>query len=377
MEREHWTSEEAAKLRKLRIDPVKNPLKKLIPVVEHFLKGDSVWAITQAGAGDLRISGSLARKVRDGVASGDLDFIVQLIRKPPPPGATAIRDESSDAVRMTQLADMERHLQEIREFTETMKESLEIQELRLVGLRPSVPGSTGRRGGAVRRPRLEKHLLHRALRQHVKGEKLGSLLEEHDRSVEQITTTSGALMAEAEDWVRSQGLAEISPQDLQIEKVGVLQEFGATAVVNALKDVRHGVWTEMPYVIQGDASLEMEIRRSRGDAASKDHERQALRRNLTDRELTEVFWWCIICWTDESGSVRIGAGEGVDLVKIRRAHVQLRKQLAQHPVLPALVDMLRSRERLCSRIAGELERLKHVVAFPGSCDLCRTRSLSS
>jgi hypothetical protein len=380
MEREHWTGDEVAKLRKLGIDPVKNRLEKLIPVVEHFLKGLSVWAITQAGAGDLRISGNLARKVRDGVASGDLDFIVQLIRKPPPPEATAIRDESSEAVRMTQMADMGRHFQEIREFTETVKKSLEIHELRLVGLRPSGPESMGRLGGDVRverRSRLENRPLYLALRQHVKDEKLGGLLDEHDRLMKRISAATGALVVEAEDWVRTQGLSIISPQDVKIEKVGVLQEFGATAVVNALKDFRHGVWTEMPYVIQSNASVEMQISQSRGEAASRDYERAAFHRNLADGEMEEVFWWCVMRWTDESASVRIGAGQGGDLVQFRRAHIELRKQLSKRPDLSALVDMLRSRERLCSRIAAELDRLKHVVAIPGSCDLCATPPLDS
>ena len=60
-----WNSEEVKELRKLRLDPIRNTPDKLRSLVEHFLKpGASVFSVTE-GKGPVRVSKTLARKVRD------------------------------------------------------------------------------------------------------------------------------------------------------------------------------------------------------------------------------------------------------------------------------------------------------------------------
>ena len=60
-----WNTEEVKKLRRLRLDPIRNTPDRLRSLVEHFLKpGASVFAVTE-GDGPVRVSKTLARKVRD------------------------------------------------------------------------------------------------------------------------------------------------------------------------------------------------------------------------------------------------------------------------------------------------------------------------
>ncbi len=67
-----WNSEEVKELRRLRLDPIRNPPDRLRSLVEHFLKpGASVFAVTE-GDGPVRVSKTLARKVRDLTTKGGL-----------------------------------------------------------------------------------------------------------------------------------------------------------------------------------------------------------------------------------------------------------------------------------------------------------------
>jgi hypothetical protein len=72
-----WTQEEVRGLKKLRLDPIRNPPGKLRPLVAHFLKpGASVFAVTE-GDGPIRVSKALARKVRDLTSKGELRWVLE------------------------------------------------------------------------------------------------------------------------------------------------------------------------------------------------------------------------------------------------------------------------------------------------------------
>ena len=72
-----WTKEETTELRRLRLDPIRNTHAKLRLLVAHFLKpGASVFAVTE-GDGSVRVSKTLARKVRDLTLEGALGWVVE------------------------------------------------------------------------------------------------------------------------------------------------------------------------------------------------------------------------------------------------------------------------------------------------------------
>ena len=72
-----WTSEEVKELRRLRLDPIRNTPAKLRLLVAHFLKPEaSVFAVTE-GDGPVRVSKTLARKVRDLTLKGALGWVVE------------------------------------------------------------------------------------------------------------------------------------------------------------------------------------------------------------------------------------------------------------------------------------------------------------
>ena len=72
-----WNSEEVKELRRLRLDPIRNPPDRLRSLVEHFLKpGASVFAVTE-GNGPVRVSKVLARKVRDLTLKGDMGWVLE------------------------------------------------------------------------------------------------------------------------------------------------------------------------------------------------------------------------------------------------------------------------------------------------------------
>jgi hypothetical protein len=72
-----WTREEVRGLKKLRLDPIRNTPDKIRLLVEHFLKpGASVFSVTE-GNGPVRVSKTLARKVRDLTLEGALGWVVE------------------------------------------------------------------------------------------------------------------------------------------------------------------------------------------------------------------------------------------------------------------------------------------------------------
>jgi hypothetical protein len=72
-----WTQEEVRGLKKLRLDPIRNTPDKLRLLVKHFLKpGASVFAVTE-GDGPVRVSKTLARKVRDLTSKGEMGWVVE------------------------------------------------------------------------------------------------------------------------------------------------------------------------------------------------------------------------------------------------------------------------------------------------------------
>ena len=72
-----WNTEEVKKLRRLRLDPIRNTPDRLRSLVEHFLKpGVSVFAVTE-GDGPVRVSKTLARKVRDLTSKGEMGWVLE------------------------------------------------------------------------------------------------------------------------------------------------------------------------------------------------------------------------------------------------------------------------------------------------------------
>lgn len=70
-----WTQEEAQQLRELRLDPVQDPPGKLIPLVNHFYSGGSIFAVT-GGKGPVQVSRDLARKVLRLSQNGELKWLL-------------------------------------------------------------------------------------------------------------------------------------------------------------------------------------------------------------------------------------------------------------------------------------------------------------
>ena len=72
-----WSQEEVRELKRLRLDPIRNTPAKFRLLVEHFLKpGASVFAVTE-GDGPVRVSKTLARKVRDLTSKGEMGWVVE------------------------------------------------------------------------------------------------------------------------------------------------------------------------------------------------------------------------------------------------------------------------------------------------------------
>ncbi len=72
---ENWTSEEMRRLRKINIDPVRSPTERLKLMIEYFRTGASLWAVTE-GKGPFHVSKELGRKIKDLLAKGDLDWVM-------------------------------------------------------------------------------------------------------------------------------------------------------------------------------------------------------------------------------------------------------------------------------------------------------------
>ena len=72
---ENWTSEEMQRLKKNRIDPVRSPPERLKSMIEYFRTGASLWAVTE-GKGPFHVSKEFGRKIKDLLAKGDLDWVM-------------------------------------------------------------------------------------------------------------------------------------------------------------------------------------------------------------------------------------------------------------------------------------------------------------
>ena len=71
-----WTREEIRELKKLRLDHIRNTPAGHRLLVAHFLKPEaSIFEVTE-GDGPVRVSKTLARKVRDLTLGGTLDWVV-------------------------------------------------------------------------------------------------------------------------------------------------------------------------------------------------------------------------------------------------------------------------------------------------------------
>ncbi|MEK7682364.1 MAG: hypothetical protein AAB369_05990, partial [Chloroflexota bacterium] len=71
-----WTSQEQKRLRHLRLDPLRTSRERLTALVRHFMKGNGIWTVSEGPKGALQVSRGLARKVRDLVRNGELDWVL-------------------------------------------------------------------------------------------------------------------------------------------------------------------------------------------------------------------------------------------------------------------------------------------------------------
>ena len=76
MAAESWTCEEQARLRSLRLDPMRNDRHKLLAIKAHFDRKGTVYAISEGQKVEPNVSGELARKLRDLTRQGKLDWLV-------------------------------------------------------------------------------------------------------------------------------------------------------------------------------------------------------------------------------------------------------------------------------------------------------------
>ena len=76
MARDYWMKEEILRLKELHIDPVHSSPERLREMVNYFRMPDaSLFKVTE-GKGPLKVSKSLGSKVRDYVADGTLDWLM-------------------------------------------------------------------------------------------------------------------------------------------------------------------------------------------------------------------------------------------------------------------------------------------------------------
>jgi hypothetical protein len=71
-----WSPEEIARLKSLRLSPIRNTPQKLQLSIEHFKNSNNVYETIDKGIGSdyVVFSKELARKVRDLVREGKLDW---------------------------------------------------------------------------------------------------------------------------------------------------------------------------------------------------------------------------------------------------------------------------------------------------------------
>jgi hypothetical protein len=70
-----WTKEECKKLHALGIDPMRSDRAKLLALRKYFEGDRRIYAVTEGKILEVRVSGDFARKVRDLVRDGKLDWL--------------------------------------------------------------------------------------------------------------------------------------------------------------------------------------------------------------------------------------------------------------------------------------------------------------
>ncbi len=123
MEAHVWTAEEQARLRELRLDPVRNPPQRLVALVQHFRAGGGVHRVTEAGTGPVSVSKVLARKVRDLTRQGKLEWVLGReadadADAPAWPGPCASGDSGE--------TDVEEHAEELLSFAQRLRDRVTV-----------------------------------------------------------------------------------------------------------------------------------------------------------------------------------------------------------------------------------------------------------
>jgi len=73
---EIWTNEEKRRLKAMHLDPVRSPPLRLRELINYFrIPESSLWAVTE-GHGPFQVSKSLGTKIRDLVADGALNWVI-------------------------------------------------------------------------------------------------------------------------------------------------------------------------------------------------------------------------------------------------------------------------------------------------------------
>ena len=117
MEADVWTPEEQARLKGLRLDPVRTPPQRLVALVRHFQAGGGVYRVTEAATGPVSVAKALARKVRDLTRQGKLEWVL---------GREADADAPAVPVPSASMdsggTDAEEHAEELVSFAQRLRD---------------------------------------------------------------------------------------------------------------------------------------------------------------------------------------------------------------------------------------------------------------
>ena len=76
MSGETWTNEEAKRLWAMTISSMRSSPEKIKSMINHFKTPEASVRAISGGAGAVEVSRPFARKIRDFVADGDLDWVM-------------------------------------------------------------------------------------------------------------------------------------------------------------------------------------------------------------------------------------------------------------------------------------------------------------
>jgi hypothetical protein len=331
----------------------------MIGLVRHFKANGSVGAVcddNRSDAGDLHVSRNLARKIRNRVNDGMLDWVLEeagvgILESP-------VEHKSNAPGLDAQLyvADQMRHQQALRDFTKEIEGSLEIDLAQMFGL-------------ASRSPSLKEHPLYVDLRERLVGHKIWSIFEQWDGAIASVEAKAKTLLERTSKKVRDTGIpmlrwkTVIMADDRPSPPTGLFGGFASTVVLNAILDTQQGKWIEYPYLWQDNASLEVTVQASATRGFGKPFHREFEPFNMPDAYYSVRYFWCAMHWASSDLKIRIAVGKGPDLARFRRLHMDLRKQLHDSKPVLELLGRLGECAPIRDLLVKQLIAIRHMDSF--------------